>query len=208
MIKRKSRLAAMLAERQATENLTDRTIAERYGWIQQTYSKWKAGHVPSPKARDSIADFLGVARDEVDQLCDTAKEQIAERDDVAAFGHVQERGKVADRKEGRFKFDPINVGFGPSYVPYGRYSVKVDTNVMEPALLYGCRVWVDSRTFPKPGNEVFVHSAKGVAWIGRLVAIDGQTARLQQYGREGTMDVPFEAIHPVVLAERLRTDAA
>jgi phage repressor protein C with HTH and peptisase S24 domain len=208
MIKRKSRLAMMIAERQHSQNLTDRAISERYGWVQQTFSKWKSGHVPSQKVRDSIADFLGVTRDEVDRLCDAAKAEVAEKNDIALFGQAHERGKVADRKEGRFKFDPVNVGYGLHNIPYGKYMVRVETNVMEPVLLYGCRVWLDTRVFPKPGNEVIVHGPRGVAWIGRLVSIDGDKARLQQYGRPDPFEVAFEAIHPVILAERLRIDAA
>lgn len=203
MVKKKTRLALMLSDRQKALKLTDRAVGEKYGWMQQTFNSWKRGTIPRDDVRDALAAFLDVPRAEVDQLAEEAKARAATTSDVAAFDSAQEKGKVSDRQKGKFKFEPAMSGYGPNYVPYGRYAVRVDTNVMEPALLYGCRVWVDSRHFPKPGNEVFVHAGRGVAWIGRLVSIAGDTARLQQYGQVEPFDVPFEAIHTIVLAERI-----
>lgn len=203
MVKKKSRLALMITDRQKALKLTDRAVGEKYGWMQQTYSSWKRGTVPRDDVRDDLADFLGLPRDEVDGLCEKAKEQVSVGLGMSALDSAQEKGNISDRKEGRFKFEPAMVGYGPNYIPYGRYAVRVDTNVMEPVFLYGCRVWVDSRTFPRPGNEVFAHGGRGVAWIGQLVSIDGDKARLRQYGRQDEFDVSFEAIHVIVLAERL-----
>ncbi len=202
MVKKKTRLALMLSDRQKALKLTDRAVGEKYGWMQQTYNSWKRGTIPRDDVRDGLADFLDVPRAEVDSLAEEAKARAGTALDMSTLDTVQEKAKISDRKEGKFKFEPALSGYGPNYVPYGRYVVRVDTNVMEPALLYGCRVWVDSRPFPKPGNEVFVHSGKGAAWIGRLVSIDGDKARLAQYGRAAEFDVPIEAIHVIVLAER------
>ena len=201
MVKKKTRLALMLSERQKALKLTDRAVGEKYGWMQQTYNSWKRGTIPRDDVRDSLADFLELPRTDVDALCEVARERTGI--DMSTLDSAQEKGRISDRKEGRFKFEPAMSGYGPNYVPFGRYAVRVDTNVMEPVFLYGCRVWVDSRPFPKPGNEVFVHSGKGVAWLGQLVSIDGDKARLRQLGRAAEFDVPFEAIHVIVLAERL-----
>lgn len=206
MVKKKTRLALMLSDRQKALKLTDRAVGEKYGWMQQTFNSWKRGTIPRDDVRDALAAFLDVPRAEVDALCDVARERTGL--DMSTLDSAQEKGKVSDRQKGKFKFEPAMSGYGPNYVPYGRYAVRVDTNVMEPALLYGCRVWVDSRHFPKPGNEVFVHAGRGVAWIGRLVSIAGDTARLQQYGQAEPFDVPFEAIHTIVLAERIPVAAS
>ena len=201
---KKSRLALMLSERQRTLGLTDRAVAEKYGWVQQTYSTWKRGTIPRSDVRDSLADFLSLERADLDSLCDEAQERAAPG--IGVFDTAQPHGKVSDRKEGKFKFDPIQHGYGVSYVPRGRYSVRVETNVMEPALIFGARVWADPAVWPQPGNDVFVHGLKGVAWIGRLEAIDGRTARVSQYGRPvGVVVENFEAIHVIVLAERVVT---
>ena len=199
---KKSRLAMLIAERQRSLGLIERAVAEKYGWVQQTYSTWKRGTIPRPDVRDALADFLDMPRAELDSLCSEAQERAAPG--IGVFDTAQPHGKVSDRKDGKFKFDQIQHGYGVSYIPRGRYAVRVETNVMEPALLYGARVWADPAAWPRPGNDVFVHGAKGAAWIGRLEAIDGQTARLSQYGRPGGVVVEnFEAIHVVVLAERV-----
>ncbi len=198
---KKSRFAMLLAERQRALHMTERAVAEKYGWVQQTYSAWKRGTLPRPDVRDAIADFLGLTREEVDKLCEEAIERAAPG--IGVFDTAQQHGKVSDRKEGRFKFEPIQHGYGVSYIPRGRYFVRIETNVMEPVLLYGTRAWVDPAVWPKPGNEVIVHGAKGTAWIGRLEAVEGQKVRLSRYGLPDVVVDSHEAIHVIVLAERV-----
>lgn len=197
---KKSRFASLLADRQRALRLTERAVAEKYGWVQQTYSSWKRGTLPRPDVRDALADFMDVPRKELDKLCEEAQERAAPG--IGVFDTAQQHGKVSDRKEGKLKFEPIQHGYGVSYIPRGRYFVRIETNVMEPALLYGTRAWIDPSVWPRPGNDVIVHAPKGVAWLGRLEAVEGQKVRLSRYGMPDVVVDSHEAIHVIVLAER------
>ncbi|XKM40373.1 hypothetical protein A4U53_031070 [Rhizobium ruizarguesonis] len=115
---------------------------------------------------------------------------------VSVFATSSVYGKMADRKEGKFKFAvPL---------PAGRYAIQMDTPIMEPALIFGSKAWVDPSVWPKVGNEVLVHARNGVAWIGRLESHDNDTAVISQYAFEDKITVRnVEAIHTIVLSERV-----
>lgn len=204
-------LAQMIVDRQKSLALTDRAVSEKYGWLQQTYNAWKHGRVPKETAFGGLSDFLGIGLQEIEDLATEARKsnEINKKPsavNLTSFLAVQERGNVSDRKAGKFKFDAYRRGYGSIYVPEGRYSVQIDTNVMEPVLIFGARAWLDPAVWPRPGTDVIVHADKGAAWIGRLEAIDGTTARLLQYGRPVGVNVEnFKAIHVIVLAERVVT---
>jgi len=184
-------LSDLIVERKADLRMTDRAICAKYGWIQQTFSAWRNGSIPRPDVRPGIAEFLGISADELDHICDQQQ----------ARAQHAEIAKVSDRKAGRFKFVRTSKS---SHVPRERYSALIETNVMEPALLYGTRAWVEPSMWPVPGYDVFVHGPNGSAWLGRLVAINGTSAHLTRHNAEGEIVVEnVQAIHPVVLAERI-----
>lgn len=178
-----SKLAEMLANEQARRGVTDYRAAADIGVSQQSYSTWKAGSIPRPNKHAAVAEWLGIPPE---QMLELASPQKA----AATYG------RVSDRKEGKYRFDTDADG---RRIPAARYSFPVDTNVMEPALLYGTRAWADPAVWPKPGHEVMAHGPKGVAWLGRLVSVDGVVENAAgRFIVEGV-----EAIHVIVLSERV-----
>ena len=182
-----SKLSEMLANEQARRGITDYRAAAEIGVSQQTYSTWKHGSEPRPNKYAALAEWLGMPPEEVAGII-TPKKAGA-----AMFG------RVSDRKEGKYRFDADNVG---RRIPSTRYAFPVETNVMEPALLYGTQAWADPSVWPKPGHEVMAHGPKGVAWLGRLVV--AETGRAVVENAAGRFVVEnVEAIHVVVLSERV-----
>lgn len=197
-----SRLSQMLLNEQAKRGLTDYKAAKEIGVLQQTYSSWKHGSVPRPNRYAAIAGWLHISIDMARELCEEA---------VASTGSTKlpkleppVLGRVADRKEGKFKFDSANAGSPGSRIPSSRYTVSVDTKVMEPALLVGTKAWLDPSVWPKVGNEVMVHGKGGIAWLGRLESLENGRAEISRYalGNRITID-DVQAVHAVVLSERV-----
>jgi hypothetical protein len=192
----RSRFAKMLVDKQASQ--TDREVSEQYGWLQQTFSRWKMGSLPRPHMYESIASFLGVSREEVAELVDEAAAHA--KTTPKSFTATSVHGMIADRKEGKYKFPPPT--FAGKNIPHGRYAILVDTKIMEPALLAGTKAWLDTTVWPQPGNEVLVHAKSGLAWVGRLVAVADGAAEIERGGKTMTIrDV--RAVHVIVLAERV-----
>ncbi len=200
----KTRFAQMLANEQARHGLTDREVAEAHGWLQQTFSRWKLGSLPRKHMFAEIAKFLNISTDMVEELVEEATESTGNTKLSAAYGPTRVYGKVVDRKEGKYAFEPYNMG--RKRIPEGRYSILVDTKVMEPALLVGTRAWVDPSVWPQVGMEVLVHAKGGAAWLGKLVSLADRTAEIERYaapGREKMTVRDVEAVHVVVLSERV-----
>ncbi|MBY3434870.1 hypothetical protein [Rhizobium laguerreae] len=190
----------MLATEQTKQGLTDREVADKYGWLQQTFSRWKMGSLPRQHMFASIASFLGVGTETVAELVDEASQSTGSTKLAAAYGSARVYGKVTDRKAGKYVFEAFNQG--RKRIPEGRYAILVDTKVMEPALLVGTKAWVDPAVWPTAGNEVMVHAKGGVAWLGRLVSLADALATIEAAGKEMTIrDV--EAVHVIVLSERV-----
>jgi hypothetical protein len=199
----KSRFAQMLTNEQTKRGLTDREIAENHNWLQQTFSRWKMGSLPRPHMFASIGQFLSISTDMVRELVDEATESAgtSKIPRVGALATARVYGRVSDRKEGKYAFEAFNVG--RKRIPEGRYCILIDTKVMEPALLVGTKAWIDPSVWPKVGNEVIVHAKGGVAWLGRLASIDGNSAIIERL-TGGSMTIrDIEAVHVIVLSERV-----
>jgi len=190
----------MLANEQTKQGMTDREVAAKYDWLQQTFSRWKNGSAPRQHMFASIAKFLNISTDMVAELVDEASQSTGNTKLAAAYGSARVYGKVTDRKTGKYAFEAFNQG--RKRIPEGRYAILIDTKVMEPALLVGTKAWLDPAIWPKPGNEVLVHAKGGVAWLGRLVTLADAQAIIEAGGKEMTIrDV--EAVHVIVLSERI-----
>lgn len=198
-----SRFAQMLLNEQTKRGLTDREIAEKHNWLQQTFSRWKMGSLPRPHMYASIANFLQIDTAIVRELIAEAKASAGSTKlpKVGVFGTARTYGKVVDRKDGKYVFEPFNQG--RKRIPEGRYAIAIDTKVMEPALLVGTKAWIDPSIWPKPGNEVIVHVKSGAAWIGHLTGMTDGQANIERLSA-GTMTIrDVEAVHVIVLSERL-----
>lgn len=203
-----SRLSQMIINKQRQEALTDREVAAAltalHGKevIQQTYNKWKKGHAPSPMFWPALARWLEIDATEMEHLVDDAKNASgsAKLPAFTAFSYVKQHGKIADRKEGKYRFEAYNMG--RRRVPDGRYVMSVDTKVMEPIFRVGTQIWVDSAVAPQIGNEVVVHS-DGFAWLGLLTATDGASATILRPAIDAMTVKNVEAIHVVVLSSRI-----
>lgn len=118
---------------------------------------------------------------------------------------LRKYGKMSDRKDGRYKFEPFNAG--RKRIPEGRYQISIDTKVMEPALHVGTLAWVDPSIWPQPGNEVIVHAKGGTAWIGVLVSLKDDEAHITRLAAEPIIIEAVVAVHVIVLSERLPSNA-
>lgn len=194
MPEKKTILAKMLIDEQKARGMTDREVAAELGVLQQTYSTWKANRVPRDKAHDAIAAFLRVSSARVAELADEAS--VPDETHLSAYASARVYGRVSDRKEGKFKFDTSR-----KKVPEGRYAIVVDTKVMEPAFRVGLKAWLDPSVWPKVGDDVIAHS-RGVGWIGRLAEL-GTVVRLERYSGEPVEVKDVDAVHVIVLAERV-----
>ena len=191
----------MLVNEQTKQGLTDREVAAKHDWLQQTFSRWKMGSLPRAHMFASIASFLNISPDMVRELVDEAMQSTGNTKLPVAFSGVRTYGKVTDRKDGKYVFEAFNQG--RKLIPEGRYAILIDTKVMEPALLVGTKAWLDPAAWPKPGNEVMVHAKGGAAWIGRLVSLAGDRADIERHAA-GSMTIrDVEAVHVIVLSERV-----
>ncbi|RWX26621.1 XRE family transcriptional regulator [Rhizobium leguminosarum] len=189
----------MLTNEQTKRGLTDRQVAEENGWLQQTFSRWKLGSLPRPNMYASIAQFLMISDDMMRELVEEAAVSTGNTK-LPAMTTARTYGRVSDRKEGKYAFEAFNQG--RKRIPEGRYSITIDTKIMEPALPVGTRAWIDPAIWPTAGNEVLVHAKGGHAWLGRLVSVAVRQAEIER--NNGTITVrDVEAVHVIVLSERL-----
>lgn len=196
----------MLMREQSQRGLTDRQAAGEIGVLQQTFSTWKSGSVPRPNKYRAVADWLRISPDMMVELAEEAQQSTGNTK-LPRLDRAREYGRISDRKDGKFKFDPVNAG--RKRIPEGRYSISIDTKVMEPALLVGTKAWLDPAVWPRVGNDVIVHAKGGVAWLGRLEKMGDGVAEISQYAGDGSVTVKdVQAIHVVVLAERVREERA
>lgn len=198
--KQRTRLARLIIEKQGGDS--DREVAERHGWLQQTYNRWKNGGTPRPDMYASLAEFLGVTHDELEALVIEARQAAASPvPRTGVFNTAKTYGRVSDRKDGKYAFEAFNNG--RKRIPEGRYWIDIDTKVMEPALPVGTRAWVDPGVWPKPGHEVLVHAKGGSAWLGRLQSLGNGTASLTRDAGQPVNVRDVEAVHAIVLSERI-----
>jgi hypothetical protein len=197
----------MILSKQRSEALTDREVAASLSTLhgkdvlQQTYNKWKKGHAPSAMFWPALARWLEVDESEVEQLAEETKEAAGSTKlpSFTALAYVKAHGKIADRKEGKYRFEAHNMG--RRRVPDGRYVMQIDTKVMEPVFHVGTQIWVDPAIAPQVGNEVVVH-ADGYGWLGVLAASGGEVV-LDRPGAGPITVKNVEAIHVVVLSSRV-----
>jgi transcriptional regulator with XRE-family HTH domain len=202
---KRSKLSQKILEAQGSAS--DREVAERHGWLQQTYNRWKNGGVPRPDMFASLATFLGIDREAVEELVLEARNGATASPvpKSGIFNTAKTYGRVTDRKDGKYAFEAFNQG--RKRIPEGRYWIDIDTKVMEPALPVGTRAWLDPAVWPKPGMEVLVHAKGGSAWVGQLVEISGKTATLYRHAAGSLVVRDVEAVHCIILSERVANSA-
>lgn len=191
-----SRLSQMLAHEQKRREMSEREIADEYGWKQQSFSQWKTGTIPRTAWFGKLAAFLRISPKMVGELVVEAKTSTGNTKlpKTLDLARAYPRGHVSDRKAGKFRFDDV---------PIARYSITVDTKVMEPALLVGTKAWLDPGIWPQAGNDVLVYGRSGNAWLGRLVALEGNIAEITRHDGPDMRITDVQAVHVVVLSERL-----
>lgn len=195
-----SRLSQMLAVEAKNRERSVSDLSREYGWSKQAFYTWTHGSVPADQWHKKIAKFLSINLEDVEMLVEEAKTSTGStRIPRMQFPKARKvYGKVVDRKDGKFHFDLI----GGLRTPVATYAVRIDTKLMEPALIAGCLAWVDPSTWPKAGYEVLVHTKGGSAWIGQFVSVTESTAVIDRTtGLREVKDV--ESIHVVVLSERV-----
>ncbi|MBB6299956.1 XRE family transcriptional regulator [Rhizobium leucaenae] len=201
----KSRFSQMLIDRQKQAGMTDKQIADRYNWIQQTFNRWKIASLPRKNMFPSIANFLGITPEEVERLVEDAATTENAVKNVSIFGMANIHGAVSDRKTGKYKFR--RPGRHATAIPTGRYAIMIQTEVMMPALVAGSKAWVDPSVTPRLGNDVMVHADGGKAWVGQLRGAGkrgGTTEVTITQHAAGTMVIrDVQAIHVIVLSERV-----
>lgn len=160
--KKKTRLAQMLAHRQNQSGLTEKELADKFGFSQQAFNSWKSGVAPRNKMFSSIAEFLCVRVDDVAMLADEAKASTGNTKlDVGA--PVMARGTSA-----ALAVDKFASGFAKPSVA-GTYAARVD----------GRHMWVNPRAKPADGNTVIVRgtdTGRIATWPVELA--DGEEAHV------------------------------
>lgn len=199
MPEKKSRLSQMIVAEQKKRDFKDKQAYEALDVKQQTYSSWKRGVVPRPAMYAGIAAFLGVDESVVAELAQKAA-QVENPNKLSAFVTARVYGTMSDRKEGKWKFQPINDG--RKRIPEGRYALIVDTKIMEPVFRVGTKIWLDPSRWPQQGDDVIVHGG-GMGWIGTFVSLEGKKASITRYGGGPLVVENVEAIHVIVLSERV-----
>lgn len=199
MPEKKSRLSQMIIAAQKKRDFKDKQAYEFLGVKQQTYSSWKRGVVPRPAMYPSLAAFLDVTEEKVAELAQEATE-VENPNRLSMFASVRVYGAMSDRKEGKWKFQPVNDG--RKRIPEGRYALVVDTKIMEPVFHVGTKVWLDPSRWPQQGDDVVVHSG-GLGWIGTFVSMSEGKASITRYAGDPLMVENVEAIHVIVLSERV-----
>lgn len=200
MTAKKTRLAQMIAAEQIKRGLNERDAAAHCGVIQQTFSAWKRGVVPRDNKLAGLTAFLGISPEMMDELVEEAAVSLGSTKlpRMGSFDTAREYGRIADRKDGKWKFDTSRTA-----IPAGRYAIQMDTKCMEPALRLGTRVWADPAVLTKAGDEVMVHTASGFAWIGVLEHYElGKATISRPDGWRKELD-NVVAVHTIVLAERI-----
>ena len=198
-------LSQMILNKQRSEALTDREVAAALSAahgkdvLQQTYNKWKKGHAPSAMFWPALAKWLDVDESEIEKLAEETKGST-KLPAFTALAYVKQHGKIADRKEGKYRFEAYNMG--RRRVPEGRYIMTVDTKVMEPIFHAGTQIWVDPAVAPQVGNEVVVH-ADGYGWLGVLKFWDAASVTLSRLAGDDVVVENVEAVHVVVLSSRV-----
>ncbi|WP_247750174.1 hypothetical protein [Rhizobium sp. 16-449-1b] len=195
-----SRLSQMLTAEVKRRQISEIKIADEFGWAPQTFNTWKHGVVPRQNWFVALSNFLNIPMSDVEMLVEEARTSTGNTK-LPKIDPVF--GKVSDRKDGKFAF-PAEHG---QRFPLGRYAIRVDTKVMEPALLVGTKAWLDPSIWPQTGNDVLVHTKSGAAWIGQLAAIENNTAKLHRHAAKEIVVSEIEAIHVIVLSERLPSGA-
>jgi len=192
-----SRLSQLLENELRSRGRSERELAKEFDWSQQAFNTWLKGSVPRKQFWDRIARFLSISVDDVEALAEEAKESTGSTK-LPTIDPVW--GKVTDRKAGRYVFpDESGMRF-----PLTRYCIRIDTKVMEPALLVGTRAWADPSRWPAVGNEVIAHTKSGAAWIGRLFSIEANKATIEQYGSDKkTIVDDIAAVHVIVSSQRI-----
>lgn len=193
-----SRFSQMLDVELKRRGRSERELAREFGWSQQAFNTWKTGGIPRQQFYQRIGDFLRIPIDDVATLLDEARESTGNTK-LPKMDPIY--GKVTDRKEGKYSFSAEDGGMR---YPLTRYCIRIDTKAMEPALLVGTKAWADPSLWPKVGNEVLVHSKGGIAWLGRLGAIENSEATLVHYASDKKIVVKdVEAVHVIAAAERV-----
>jgi transcriptional regulator with XRE-family HTH domain len=197
-----SRFSQMLDAEVKRRGKSERELARDFGWSQQAFNTWKTGSVPRQQFYQRIADFLRIPLGDVEMLTDEARTSTGNTK-LPKMDPIY--GKVTDRKEGRYAF---NADGGGMRYPLTRYAIRIDTKILEPALLVGTKAWADPAIWPQVGNDVIAHSKAGQSWLGRLAAIDNGAAVLEHYTGGRTVTVKdIDAIHVIVMAERVGSAA-
>lgn len=201
-----SRLSQMIVNRQREKGLRDREVAgllsEIFGKAisQQTYNAWKKGRTPTDAYTATLAQWLDLPFDDVSAAMDEARASAPHGlPSPTAIYQASQYGKIADRKEGKYRFEAYNMG--RRRVPEGRYMMSVDTKIMEPIFHVGTRIWIDPTIAPLPGHEVVVH-ADGYGWLGVLRS-QGSEVILNRPGAGAVTVKNVEAVHVVVLSSRI-----
>ncbi len=200
MTAKKTRLAQAIAAKQIELGLNERDAAAKCQVIQQTFSAWKRGVVPRDNKLAALTAFLGVSPEEMGRLVDEAGAELGatKLPRMGSFDTAREYGRLADRKEGKWRFDTSRTA-----IPSGRYAITMDTRAMEPALRLGTRAWADPGVFARVGDEVMVHVASGFAWVGVLEHWEtGRATITRPDGWRRELD-NVVAVHTIVLAERI-----
>lgn len=197
-----SRLSQMITHRLNTSGMTEREVARKYDILPQSLGQWKEGRtVPTSMSYVKLAKFLSIAIDDMVELAEEAK--ISRHTTKLPPGlfspHVPAAHPViADRKVGKFRFDDI---------PKELYSFKVDTKVMEPALLVGKSATADPAFHPVVGHDVIVFGKAGNAWIGQLEStsadpVNGSVAVISRYSADTLTIKDVQAVHVLVSSDR------
>lgn len=162
-IKKKTRLAQMLANRQNQSGMTEKELADKFGFSQQAFNSWKSGVAPRNKMFSAIADFLGIRVDDVAMLADEAKASAGNTKLPDIGAPVMARGTSA-----AMAIDKFASGFAKPSVA-GTYAARVD----------GRNVWVNPRLRPADGNTVLVRgtdTGRIATWPVELA--DGEEAHV------------------------------
>ena len=201
-----SRFSQALLNKQRQDALRDRQVAEKISEIhgspisQQTYNSWKKGRTPTDAYAQTLTTWLGVDMDELNAMLDESREASASAISIVALNQAPPYGKISDRKVGKYRFEPYNLG--RKRVPEGRYTMAVDTKVMEPIFRVGTRIWVDPTVIVTQGHEVIVHS-DGFGWIGVLERWDGTGVVITRPSGDSVTITKVEAIHVIILSSRV-----
>ncbi|WP_312412045.1 hypothetical protein [Shinella sp.] len=203
-----TKLSEAISNRQKDLRITDAVSAEQVSALygeqvkQQTFSTWKSGVVPRAKYWPALAAWTGLSEERFAEIANEAMAALATSSTPYFVGmsKAAEHGKIADRKDGKYRFEPYKMG--RKRIPEGRYTMSVDTKVMEPVFHVGTQIWVDPAKPPAPGNEVVVHSG-GFGWIGALDTWDGRNATLLRANSDPVTVQNVEAIHVIVLSSRI-----